>query len=65
MRIVTVTITYDMDDTVKSLKDELKDWIRGDISVQDLGLHPIYGTPEPEDKYTSIEIKEASNETND
>ncbi len=35
-RMVTVTITYDMDDEEKTLADELKDWVEGNISVQDL-----------------------------
>jgi len=34
--MVKVTIVYDMDDTEKSLEDELHDWIAGNISVQDV-----------------------------
>ena len=36
MRMVKVTITYDMDDESKSLNDELQDWLEGRISVQDI-----------------------------
>ncbi len=35
-RMVTVTITYDMDDEEKSLTDELNDWLQGNINVMDL-----------------------------
>ncbi len=35
-RLVTVTITYDMDDTEKSLTDELNDWLQGNVNILDL-----------------------------
>ena len=35
-RMVTVTITYDMDDEEKPLTDELNDWLQGNINVMDL-----------------------------
>jgi hypothetical protein len=36
VRLVRITIEYDMDDTEKPLKEELNDWIKGSITVQDL-----------------------------
>jgi len=36
MRLVTLCITYDMDDPDKPLDDELNDWLKGSIDVQDL-----------------------------
>jgi hypothetical protein len=35
-RMVTITITYDMDDEDKSLQDELRDWLDGNVNVQDI-----------------------------
>jgi hypothetical protein len=35
-RIVTVTLTYDMDDEDKPLSDELRDWLEGNVNVMDL-----------------------------
>jgi hypothetical protein len=36
MRMVRVTITYDMDDANKPLNDELQDWLEGRVNVQDI-----------------------------
>lgn len=35
-RLVTVSITYDMDNTEKSLTDELNDWLQGNVNILDL-----------------------------
>jgi hypothetical protein len=34
-RIVTLTITYDVDDEGKSLSEELANWTQGDVNVLD------------------------------
>jgi hypothetical protein len=36
MRMVKVTVTYDMDDESKSLFDELQDWKDGFVNVYDI-----------------------------
>jgi hypothetical protein len=34
--MVKLTVIYDMDDPDKPIKDELKDWLEGNVSVQDI-----------------------------
>jgi hypothetical protein len=34
--MVTITITYDMDDETKPLEQELQDWLHGNITVEDV-----------------------------
>jgi len=63
-RMVTITISYDMDDEEKSLGAELRDWLEGHVSVQDLGLSQENGWERSfeaaacsEDGETSITIR--------
>lgn len=36
MRMVTVSITYDMDDPTRPLAEEREDWIKGHVAIHDL-----------------------------
>lgn len=36
MRMVRVTIEYDMDDAEKPIQDELQDWLQGNVNVLDI-----------------------------
>lgn len=60
--MVRVTIEYDMDDTNKSLSDELVDWWRGNVDVQDLfSATAQWATPTTlvgDDTLTTIRINE-------
>jgi hypothetical protein len=59
--MVTVTITYDMDDEDKSLEAELNDWLSGSINVQDLGFDYCISS----ERYVSDTVEDASIEIKD
>jgi hypothetical protein len=57
-RYARVTIVYNMDDTAKSLKDELGDWYDGSIQVRDLFTDQLV----PYEKWDSIAIEDVTAE---
>ena len=57
-RFVKLTVVYDMDDTEKSLADELRDWFDENISVGDFERHEVRIRLEP---LTDLEAAEFLN----
>lgn len=51
-RTVTIIISYDMDDEEKSLSEELRDWVEGNVNVMDLFTEAL---PEGKEAMSSLD----------
>lgn len=60
MRLVRLTVIYDMDDDTKPLEAELSDWINGRVAIVDLGCSSLGTKTATSEDGATITIEEAS-----